>query len=101
MKVKNDCGQLPRSILRTKDCFVVINRFYPLDQGCQIFQGTIYQSGEKVYQMTTKLPNAHKINSKYYNCPFQGPPKYTQIGIFWSEKKPTGNPALDRGRAYI
>jgi hypothetical protein len=28
-------------------------------QGCQIFLCTIFQSGEKIYQMTTKLPNAH------------------------------------------
>jgi hypothetical protein len=27
--------------------------------------------------------------------PFKGPPKYTQIGIFWSEKEPSGNPVLD------
>jgi hypothetical protein len=27
----------------------------------------------------------------YQNCPFQGPPKYTQIGIF-GMKKSSGNP---------
>jgi hypothetical protein len=38
-------------------------------QGCQIFLGTIYQSGEECTKMTTKLPNAHKIYPmvvKYY-----------------------------------
>jgi hypothetical protein len=31
-------------------------------QGCQIFLGTKYQSGEKIYQMTPKLLNARKIH---------------------------------------
>jgi hypothetical protein len=32
----------------------------------------------KIYEMTIKLPNGQKI---YHHFPFQGPPKYTQIGI--------------------
>jgi hypothetical protein len=32
-----------------------------LTQGCQIFLLIIYQSRDKIYQMTTKLTNAHKI----------------------------------------
>jgi hypothetical protein len=30
-------------------------------QGCQIVLDAIYQNEEKAYQMTTKLPNGHKI----------------------------------------
>jgi hypothetical protein len=30
-----------------------------VNQGCQIFHRTIYQNGEKLYQMTTILPNYH------------------------------------------
>jgi hypothetical protein len=48
----------------------------------------------KIFQMTTKLPNVsngHKINQHFL---FQGPTKYTQIVIFWSKNKPSGNPEL-------
>jgi hypothetical protein len=31
------------------------------EQGSQVFLGTLYQSGKKLYQMTTKSPNAHEI----------------------------------------
>jgi hypothetical protein len=33
----------------------------PLNQGCQIFLGTIFQKGGKIYQITTKLPNGPKM----------------------------------------
>jgi hypothetical protein len=33
----------------------------------------------KIYQIVTELPNGHKI---YQLFPVQGPPKFTQIGIF-------------------
>jgi hypothetical protein len=29
----------------------------------------------------------------YQQLPFKGPPKFPQIGIFWFENKPSGNPA--------
>jgi hypothetical protein len=66
------------------------------DQGCQIFLETIYQNSGKCtrlalnYQMTIKytkwplyIANSHKI---YQPFPFQGPPKWTQIGIFGLKK---------------
>jgi hypothetical protein len=44
---------------------------------------------ELIYQMTTKytnwpqnIPNDHDL---YQHFPFQGPPKYTQIVIFWGK----------------
>jgi hypothetical protein len=37
-------------------------------------------------------PNGHKIDQ---HLPLQGPPKFTPIGIFGSESKPSGNPDLD------
>jgi hypothetical protein len=42
------------------------------DQGCQIFLDPIYQNGENIYQMTTTLPNVHKIyqmSVKYSKLP--------------------------------
>jgi hypothetical protein len=32
----------------------------------------------------------------YQHSPFKGPPKFTQIGIFWFENKPSGNPAQEQ-----
>jgi hypothetical protein len=67
-------------------------------QGCQIFLGTIYQKGKKIYQMTIKytewpqnIPNSRKIdkmaiNVLYQHLPLQDPPKFTQIGIFGLKK---------------
>jgi hypothetical protein len=59
---------------------------------CQILLDTIYQNerkytkftttlpkGYRIYQMTVKYSNDHKI---YQHFPFSGPPKFTQIGIF-------------------
>jgi hypothetical protein len=67
-----------------------------MPQGCQIFLGPNIPKRGKVYQMGTNyvctpngntyytkwsimyIPNIRKI---YQRFPFQGPPKYTQIGI--------------------
>jgi hypothetical protein len=62
------------------------------NQGCQIFLRTRHQRGKnipndrKIYQMairyflwTQTWPNGHKICQDF---PLQGPPKFTQIGIF-------------------
>jgi hypothetical protein len=47
-----------------------------------------------MYQMViTYIPNGHKIHQHF---PIQGPPKITQIGDFWYEKKPSGSPDLNR-----
>jgi hypothetical protein len=66
-------------------------------QGCQIFIDTMYQDGDKMYQMAKKLPTGHKIctpNSHnkfqmaikiYQHFPFLGPQKYTQI-VFLVQK---------------
>jgi hypothetical protein len=71
-------------------------------QGCQIFLDATYQNRKnisndhKIYQMATnyaKWPqnrtNGHKT---YQQLPLQGPSKFTQIGIFWFENIPSGNP---------
>jgi hypothetical protein len=65
-------------------------------QGCQIFLDTKYQNGEKIYQITTKLPNDPKIYQMavtYLHIPygnkvnqrflFQGPPKYNPKCDIW------------------
>jgi hypothetical protein len=72
------------------------------EQGCQIFLDTIYQKGGKYTKQQKKLPNVHlkrKIALKsiighkiYPRYPFQGPPIFTQIGIFGVKIKPSGNP---------
>jgi hypothetical protein len=43
----------------------------------------------QIHSCHVYIPNGHKI---YQYVPFQGPPKYTQIGIFWFENIPSGNP---------
>jgi hypothetical protein len=74
-------------------------------RGCQIFLGPnqTYQNGKnipndhKLYKMAIQCkkwlqsaPNGHKICQ---HIPIKGPPKYTQIGIFGTKSKPSGNPA--------
>jgi hypothetical protein len=66
-----------------------------LEQGCQIFLGTIYQNEE----ISMYIPNNHCINNwpknipngrkmfqmtkiTFQHSPFQSPSKFTQIGIF-------------------
>jgi hypothetical protein len=71
-------------------------------QGCQILIDTKYQKPGKIYQITTKLPNEHKIyqmaliNSKLeYNLPIFSiirPSKIYPIRDFWFENIPSGNP---------
>jgi hypothetical protein len=46
-------------------------------------------NGHKIYQMAENSPNSDKI---YQHFPFQGPPKYTHIGIFGLKNIPPGNP---------
>jgi hypothetical protein len=41
------------------------------------------------------IPSDRKI---YQYFPLPGPPKFTQIGIFWFENIPSGNPAFVRER---
>jgi hypothetical protein len=54
-------------------------------QGCQNFLATKYQiainerNGHKIYQIAINAPNDHKT---FQHIPFQGPPKYTKIGIY-------------------
>jgi hypothetical protein len=41
------------------------------------------------------IPNGSKI---YQNFPFQDPPKFTQMVIFWFENITSGNPGKERGK---
>jgi hypothetical protein len=50
---------------------------------------TQFTKAEKMYHIANKLPNGHKI---YQPFPIQGPPKFTQIGIFVFDYTPSGNP---------
>jgi hypothetical protein len=68
------------------------------------FFGTAYQNWKK-YQITlhfTKcpqnipnglkyvhIPNGHEVDQ---HLPLQDAPNFTHIGIFWSERIPSGNP---------
>jgi hypothetical protein len=81
------------------------------DQGCQIFLGTIYQSEGKIYQMTSKLSNAHKTYPmvvKYYKWPeykttFSIPRSFKiyQKWDFWSEMKHSCNPVRDTNPSIV
>jgi hypothetical protein len=72
--------------------------FLPSNHGGQIFLDTINQNEGKIYQITTTLPNGHKIyqifqmNIKYtsifHSKALQNLPK---LGFF--KNKPSGNPA--------
>jgi hypothetical protein len=86
-------------------------RRFAAAQGCQIFLGTTYQNGEKIYQITIKyiiwpedipnshniyIPNSHKIYPmKKINPIFSitRPSKIYPNRDFWSENKPSGSPA--------
>jgi hypothetical protein len=49
----------------------------------------------KMYQMT--VIDIFQIAREYTNLfHSKEPPKFTEIGIFWFENKPSGNPATDR-----
>jgi hypothetical protein len=57
-----------------------------IPQGCQFFLDPNIPKTGNIYPMTTNytkrpsnIPNGHKI---YQHFPFQGPPKFTQTGIF-------------------
>jgi hypothetical protein len=52
--------------------------------------GIIYQMTTNYTKRTWVIPNGHNI---YHHLSFKGPPKFTQIGIFWFENRPSGNPA--------
>jgi hypothetical protein len=75
--------------------------------GLPDFSGHIIPKRGKVYQTIKKLPNVYekcKIALKFSSghtmrqpSPFQGPPKFSQIGIFWLEKIPSGNPVYYHG----
>jgi hypothetical protein len=48
----------------------------------------LYQRAMNYTKWSLNIPNGHNI---YQNLTFKGPPKFTQIGIFWFENKPSGN----------
>jgi hypothetical protein len=43
-----------------------------------------------MYQMAVIMA----IEYTYQAFPFQGPPQFTKIGIFWFENIPSGNPGV-------
>jgi hypothetical protein len=73
-----------------------------VQQGCQIFLGTIYQSGGKSipndYKITKSpqnLPNGRKIFQMTRICnSISRSSQIYQNWDFWSEKKPSGNPGV-------
>jgi hypothetical protein len=70
----------------------------------QIRVDTTYQNGQKVSKLTQNIQNGYKIYqiakkvqndlTIYQYFPFQGPPAYTQIGIFGILILPSGNTEL-------
>jgi hypothetical protein len=44
------------------------------------------------------IPNGHKI---FQHLPSKGPPKFTQIGIFGFENKPSGDPVPGIGLRWL
>jgi hypothetical protein len=59
-------------------------------QGCQIFLGTTYQTGEKYTKLPQTETNFHKL---YQHLALQHSPKFTQIWIWVLKNIPSGNPA--------
>jgi hypothetical protein len=63
--------------------------------------GTWYPNRKKSTKWTQNVPNDHKTSQMsipnghkiYQHFSIQGPPKFTQIGIFGLKNKPSGNPA--------
>jgi hypothetical protein len=49
----------------------------------------------KYPKSTKNIQNGYKI---YKHFPIYGPPKFTQIGIFGFENKPSGNPGVLNGK---
>jgi hypothetical protein len=61
-------------------------------------KGLTVPNEHEMYQMVIKyprclsnIPNGHEIHQQFAS---KGPPKCSQIEIFGSENKPSGNPAL-------
>jgi hypothetical protein len=46
-------------------------------------------NGRKMHQLAINVPNGRKM---YQSFPFQGPPKYTKIGIFVTIWQPRTQP---------
>jgi hypothetical protein len=56
----------PLAEIRSKHFFTFLHRF---QQGCQIFLGTTYQEGVKMYQITTKYTKFFVCQIICYNIP--------------------------------
>jgi hypothetical protein len=80
--------------------------FCSWNQGFRIVLHPMYQNGGGLYQITTNYQIAmeyvYQMDIKYiewpygHYFPFQGPPKFTKIGIFGSKiYVPSGNPGLN------
>jgi hypothetical protein len=94
------CSPENVTILLWKACLAPVDDSAQF-QGCQIVLGTLYQSGGKYskwlhnYQMPIKI-YPMVVNYYVHNYIFHFKvlcTKYAKIG-FWSEKKPSGNPAV-------
>jgi hypothetical protein len=55
-------------------------------------------NGNKIYKVVVKWTN---LPENIQHISLQETPKLTQIGIFWFENIPSGNPALELGKEYI
>jgi hypothetical protein len=62
------------------------NHFFGLKQDCQIFVSPNIPKQEKYTKIPQTIPKRPFIipndRKVYQHLPFQGPPKFTQIGIF-------------------
>jgi hypothetical protein len=63
-------------------CVHCCDRSKRLNRGCQIFVGTWYPNRKKCTKWSYNFPNVLKTFQIHQHFPFQGPQKFTQIGIF-------------------
>jgi hypothetical protein len=52
----------------------------------------------KYLQLPVNRPNYHKIDQDFS---LQDPQKFTQIGLFWFENKPSGNPDINSNKENL
>jgi hypothetical protein len=83
----------PNSAILTSQIMYITPAAHPEIPGCRIFLGTLYKNAPNLQK---NVPNGHKISqmSMKYSNKFLilGPPKFTQIMIFWFENKPSDTP---------
>jgi hypothetical protein len=85
-------GEVCFDAKQARNCFR--NNFDAFEQGCQIFSGKNVPNEHKMYQMVIKYPK-WPYNIIIYYISNLRPSKIYPNWDFWSENKPSGNPAFE------